>query len=132
MRSSALGLRRDPRGSVKQIHHEELEDGNKERPGDFSQIMLKQTDSGIQQLHGARERTQDQQRRRRTFVGGIVRAAAYMANTNDASVGTEPVGTTASGRKIAAMEKPLATRTLIAVTSEASRIAFVVVIDSTY
>jgi hypothetical protein len=27
------------------------------------------------------------------------------------------------------MEKPLATRTLIAVTSEASRIAFVVVID---
>jgi hypothetical protein len=31
---------------------------------------------------------------------------------------------------IAAMEKPLATRTLIAVTSEASRIAFIVVIDS--
>jgi len=30
---------------------------------------------------------------------------------------------------IAAMEKPLATRTLIAVTSEASRIALVVVID---
>jgi hypothetical protein len=29
---------------------------------------------------------------------------------------------------IAAMEKPLATRTLIAVTSEASRIAFIVVI----
>jgi hypothetical protein len=27
------------------------------------------------------------------------------------------------------MEKPLATRTLIAVTSEASRIAFIVVID---
>jgi len=65
---SALGLRRDPHGSVKQIHHEELEDGNKERPSEFPQIMLKQTDSGIQQLHGARERTQDQQRRRRTFV----------------------------------------------------------------
>jgi hypothetical protein len=31
---------------------------------------------------------------------------------------------------IAAMEKPLATRTLIAVTSEVSRIAFIVVIDS--
>jgi hypothetical protein len=31
---------------------------------------------------------------------------------------------------IAAMEKPLATRTLIAVTSEVSRIAFFVVIDS--
>jgi hypothetical protein len=28
------------------------------------------------------------------------------------------------------MEKPLATRTLIAVTAEASRIAFIVVIDS--
>jgi hypothetical protein len=34
------------------------------------------------------------------------------------------------GRMIAAMEKPLATRTLIAVTSDASRIAFIVVIDS--
>jgi hypothetical protein len=32
-----------------------------------------------------------------------------MANSNAASVGTEPAGTTASGRKIAAMEKPLAT-----------------------
>src|SRR5580704_16766998 len=52
-----------------------------------------------------------------------------MASSNDASVGMEPAGTTASGRKIAAMEKPLATRTLIAVTSEASRIAFIVVID---
>jgi hypothetical protein len=31
---------------------------------------------------------------------------------------------------IAAMEKPLATKTLIAVTTEASRIAFIVVIDS--
>jgi hypothetical protein len=52
-----------------------------------------------------------------------------MANSNDASVGTEPAGTTDCGRKIAAMEKPLATRTLIAVTSEASRIALIVVID---
>jgi hypothetical protein len=33
---------------------------------------------------------------------------------------------------IAAMEKPLATRTLIAVTSEASRIAFIVVTDSSH
>jgi len=48
-RSSALGLRRDPHGSVKQIHNEELEDGDEERPSAFSKIMLKQTDSGIQQ-----------------------------------------------------------------------------------
>ena len=27
VRSSAFGLRRDPHGSVKQIHHDELEDG---------------------------------------------------------------------------------------------------------
>jgi hypothetical protein len=33
---------------------------------------------------------------------------------------------------IAAMEKPLATRTLIAVTSEASRIVPIVVIDSSF
>jgi hypothetical protein len=52
-----------------------------------------------------------------------------MAKSSDASVGMEPAGTTASGRKIAAMEKPLATRTLIAVTSEVSRIAIIVVID---
>ena len=45
---SALGLRRDPQGYVKQIHHEELEDGGKERPSAFPKIMLKQTDSGIQ------------------------------------------------------------------------------------
>ena len=60
VRLSALGLRRDPHGSVKQIHHEELEDGDKERPSAFPKIMLKQTDSGIQQLHRAGERTQDQ------------------------------------------------------------------------
>jgi hypothetical protein len=59
-----------------------------------------------------------------------VRAAAYIANSNDASVGTDSAGTRYCGRIIAAMEKPLATRTLIAVTSEASRIAFIVVIDS--
>src|SRR5271163_2773167 len=63
-------------------------------------------------------------------ASGIVRAAAYIANSNDASVGTDSAGTRYCGRTIAAMEKQLATRTLIAVTSEASRIAFVVVIDS--
>jgi hypothetical protein len=59
-----------------------------------------------------------------------VRAAAYIANSNDACVGTDSAGTRYCGRMIAAMEKPLATRTLIAVTSEASRNAFIVVIDS--
>jgi|HubBroStandDraft_6_1064221.scaffolds.fasta_scaffold570052_2 hypothetical protein len=57
---SALGLRRDSRGSVKQIHHEELEDSDKEWPSAFPKIVLKQTDSGVQQLHDASERTQDQ------------------------------------------------------------------------
>ena len=42
---------RDPHGSVKQMHHEELEDGDKERPIAFPKIMLKQTDSGIQHPH---------------------------------------------------------------------------------
>ena len=46
---------------MKQIHHEELEDGEKERPSAFPKIMRKQANSGIQQLHDARERTQDQQ-----------------------------------------------------------------------
>jgi hypothetical protein len=41
-------LWRDPPASVKQIHHDELEDGNKERPSAFPGIMLKQTDSSIQ------------------------------------------------------------------------------------
>src|SRR5260370_21014913 len=68
MRLSARGLRRDPQGSVKQIHHNELKDGDKERPSAFPKIMLKQTDSGIQQLHGAAERTQDQYRMRRLPV----------------------------------------------------------------
>jgi hypothetical protein len=57
---STLGLRRDLHGSVKQIHHEDLEDGDEERPSAFRKIMLKETDSGVQQLHGAGERTQDQ------------------------------------------------------------------------
>jgi len=61
---------------------------------------------------------------------GIVRAAAYSANINDAGVGTDPAGSRYCGRMIPTMEKPLATRTLIAVTTEASRIAFIVVIDS--
>src|SRR5271154_4581049 len=63
-------------------------------------------------------------------ASGILGAAAYIANSNDASVRTDSVGTRYCGRMIAAMEKPLATRTLIAVTTEASRNAFVVVIDS--
>src|ERR1700722_9645595 len=136
-RQQPLGLRRDPHGSVKQIHHQEMEEGDKERPSEFPKIMRKQTDSGIQQLHGAGERTQDQQRRRRLLVDrpqtnkarGILGAAAYIANSNDASVGTDSAGTRYCGRMIAAIEKPLATRTLIAVTSEASRNAFIVVID---
>ncbi|HWZ77726.1 MAG TPA: hypothetical protein VNX87_14385 [Candidatus Sulfotelmatobacter sp.] len=48
LRLSALGLRRDPHGYVKQIQNEELEDGDKERPSAFPKIMLKQTDSRIQ------------------------------------------------------------------------------------
>src|SRR5271168_1058597 len=48
LRLSAFGLRRDPHGSMKQIHHEELEDGDKERPSPFPKVMLKQTDSDIQ------------------------------------------------------------------------------------
>src|SRR5579872_683540 len=52
-----------PHGSVKQIHHEELDNSDKERPNAFPEIVLKQTDSGIQQLHGACERTQELQRR---------------------------------------------------------------------
>jgi len=59
-----------------------------------------------------------------------VRAAAYIANINDACVGTYLAGTRYCGRMIATMEKPLATRTLIAVTSEASRIAFIVIDSS--
>jgi hypothetical protein len=39
---------------------------------------------------------------------------------HDACVGTDSARTRYCGRMIAAMEKPLATRTLIAVTTEAS------------
>src|SRR5580658_5912708 len=42
----------------------------------------------------------------------------------------DSTGTRYCGRMIPTMENPLATRTLIAVTTEASRNAFVVVIDS--
>ena len=45
---SALDLRYAPHGSVKPIHHDELEDGDKERSSAFPKIMLEQTDSGIQ------------------------------------------------------------------------------------
>ena len=58
-----------------------------------------------------------------------MRAAAYRANRVDDSVGIEPAGSTDCGLTSAAMEKPLATKTLIAVTSEASHTTFVVVID---
>src|SRR5580698_11561780 len=61
---------------------------------------------------------------------GIVRAAAYIANIKDACVGTESTGIRYCGRMIPTMEKPLATRTLIAVNTDASQNAFVVVIDS--
>jgi len=56
-----IGGEADPHGSMKQIDHEDLEDGDKERPSVFPKIMLKPTNSGIQQLHRAGERTQDQQ-----------------------------------------------------------------------
>jgi len=59
----------------------------------------------------------------------LLRDRAYMANSNDASVGMEPAATTVPDGRSPRWEKPLATRTLIAVTSEASRIAFIVVID---
>src|ERR1700733_8887712 len=65
---SAPSLRADPHGFLKQIHHEELEDSDKKRPSAFPWIMLEQTNSSIQQLHRAGERTQDQQRRVRLFV----------------------------------------------------------------
>jgi hypothetical protein len=54
----------------------------------------------------------------------MVRAAAYMANVNDASVGASPGGNMDCGQTSPAMEKPLATKTLIVVIKEAKRIAF--------
>jgi hypothetical protein len=63
----------------------------------------------------------------RLFSGRLV---LNIASSNDASVGTDSAGIRYRGRMIAAMEKPLATKTLIAVASKAGRIAFIVVIDS--
>ena len=48
-------------GTVKQIEHEELEDGDKERPSAFSEIMLNNRPICIEELHGAGERTEYQQ-----------------------------------------------------------------------
>jgi hypothetical protein len=123
---------------VKQIHHEELKGSDNEWPSAFPKIMLKQADTGVQQLHGAGKRTQDQQRIRPLLVDspnankarGIVRAAAYNAQIDVACVGMAPILTRYCGLTIPTMEKPLATRTLIAVTTEASRIALIAVIDS--
>jgi hypothetical protein len=52
---------------------------------------------------------------------GMARAAAYIAKMNEASVGAEPVGSTDFGLTSPAIENPAATKTLIAVTSEAIR-----------
>ena len=59
-----------------------------------------------------------------------MRAAAYIANINDAYVGTDPAESRYWGRMTPTMEKLLATRTSVAVTTEASRNAFIVVINS--
>jgi hypothetical protein len=59
---------------MKHIHNEELEDGDKERPSAFPKITLKQTDSGMQQLHGAGERAQDQRSQARNFPNRCKRA----------------------------------------------------------
>jgi hypothetical protein len=45
---------------VKQNERQKLEERNEERTRAFPQIVLEQTDSGIEQLHGASERTEDQ------------------------------------------------------------------------
>src|SRR5260221_6038361 len=52
---------------------------------------------------------------------GIVRAAAYIAKMNEASVGASPAGRIDFGLTSPAIENPAATRTLIAVTSDARR-----------
>jgi hypothetical protein len=54
-------------------------------------------------------------------ASGMVRAAAYIAKMNAASVGTQPVGNIEFGRTSPAIENPDATKTLIAVTTETSR-----------
>jgi hypothetical protein len=53
---------------------------------------------------------------------GMERAAAYIANINEASFGTEPGGSIDFGLTSPAIENPAATRTFIAVTAEAMRI----------
>jgi hypothetical protein len=59
-------------------------------------------------------------------ASGMVRAAAYMANINEAGVATAPAGSMASGLTSPAMENPLATKTLTAVIQEARRNAIAV------
>jgi hypothetical protein len=55
----------------------------------------------------------------------MVRAAAYKANINEASVGGQLTGRRDAGLISPAMEKPLATKTFAAVINEARRRAFV-------
>src|SRR3979490_2596244 len=57
-------------------------------------------------------------------ASGMVRAAAYMANIDEARVATSPPGSMDSGLTSPAMEKPPATKTSIAVIQEARRIVF--------
>jgi hypothetical protein len=52
-------------------------------------------------------------------ASGIVRAAAYIAKMDDASVGVAPVGRMSSGFMSPAMENPLAITTFRAVKAEA-------------
>src|SRR5258707_15620990 len=53
---------------------------------------------------------------------GRLRATAYIANINEASVGVAPAGSIDFGLTSAAIENPPATKTLIAVTSAAIRL----------
>jgi hypothetical protein len=123
---------------VKQIHHEELEDGDKERASAFPKIMLKQTDSGIQQLHGAGECTQDQQRRRRLLVD---RPQCEQSQRNCAGRRVHRQYQRRLRWNVSRRDEVLRTddphdgktardKDIDAVTAEASRIAFIVVIDS--
>jgi hypothetical protein len=52
----------------------------------------------------------------------MLRAAAYIAKIQEASVGTVLVGNIEFGLTIPAIENPLAIKTFVAVTSEATRI----------
>jgi hypothetical protein len=101
--------------------------------------MLKQTDSGIQHLHGDGEGTQDLQRRRRLLVDRPQceqKPEQLCAPPRTSRIATTPrlewirQGQGIADRMIAPMAKPLATRTLMVVISEASQIAFIVVIDA--